>query len=137
MKPLAFSKKHREILEKTDVLTIYLFGSRAQGVESPLADYDYGILTKKEGHKRGDALYDLLYEIFSEISPRTLENDVIDIVYLRDVGLELRFHVVRYGTILYDRVPMERLEFEEQTHILYCDYRPILDDFDRTILENI
>ncbi|HCU25710.1 MAG TPA: hypothetical protein DF383_11900 [Deltaproteobacteria bacterium] len=120
-----------------EVLAVYLFGSRAQGIENPLADYDYGILTRQKGHRRGDALYQKLYDILSEISPRTLANDVIDIVFLRDAGLELRFHVIRYGKILYDRDPGARLAFEVQTGLLYCDYRPLLDEFDRVILESL
>jgi hypothetical protein len=114
---------------------VYLFGSRAQGAEGPLSDYDYGVLMEKRGYVRGDDLYFRLYDLFSEISPRTLENDVIDIIFLRDVGLELRFHVIRYGVVLFDHAPQARADFEAETMLLYCDYRPLLDRFDRAILE--
>ncbi|MBI4212250.1 MAG: nucleotidyltransferase domain-containing protein, partial [Deltaproteobacteria bacterium] len=103
--------------------------------EHPLSDYDYAVLAKDQGHKRGDDLYVHLYDIFSDISPRTLKNDVIDIVFLRDIGLELRFHVVQYGKVLFDADPSARLAFEQQTTLLYCDFRPILDKFDQAILE--
>ena len=67
----------------------------------------------------------------------TRENDVIDIVFLKNVGLELRFHVIRYGTVLYDDDPQRRLAFEAETTLLYCDYRPILDQFDKAILQSL
>lgn len=129
--------EHRRQLEKLGVQAVYIFGSRAQGTPGPLSDYDYAVLLKERGHTRGDALHEQLYEIFSEISPRTLENDIIDIVFLRDAGLELRFHVIRYGKILFDANSKARLDFESQTTLLYCDYRPILDEFDRTLVESL
>ncbi|MBI4042789.1 MAG: nucleotidyltransferase domain-containing protein [Deltaproteobacteria bacterium] len=119
----------------TDVMAVYLFGSRATGREHPLADYDYGILTCSTGHRKGDEFYFELYDLLSDISPRSFQNDVIDIAFVRDVGLELRAHIVRYGKLLYDRNPEARLEFESQTTLLYCDYRPILLEMDQAILE--
>ncbi|MBI4127029.1 MAG: nucleotidyltransferase domain-containing protein, partial [Deltaproteobacteria bacterium] len=116
------------------VQAAYLFGSRAQGVTGPLSDYDYAVLVEETGHTRGDDLHEKLYDLFASMSPRTLENDVIDIVFLKDVGLELRFHVIRYGKVLFDGDQKARLDFETITTLLYCDYRPILDQFDRTIV---
>ena len=106
-------------------------------MSTPLCDYDYAVLLATKGHSRLDALYLKLYELLSEISPRNLKNDVLDIVFLRDAGLELRFHVIRYGVLLHDPDAKARQEFEERTTLLYCDYRPVLDLFDRTILEAI
>lgn len=126
--------KHRAFLKKTDVVAIYLFGSRAQRLESEDSDFDYAVLTKKP-HELYDDLYRKLYDMFTEISPRDLQNDVIDIVFLKNAGLELKFHVIRYGQILYDKNSKERLDFETEAGLFYCDYKPILDQFDRGILE--
>ncbi|MBI4124639.1 MAG: nucleotidyltransferase domain-containing protein [Deltaproteobacteria bacterium] len=124
-------------MDQLGVQAIYLFGSRVQEEAGPLSDYDYAVLLKEKGHARGDDLYFELYDLFCKISPRTLKNDVIDIIFLRDAGLELRFHVVRYGKALYDKNPKARLNFEDQTTLLYCDYRPLLDRFDRTITQSL
>lgn len=137
MKTSKILPAHHQTLRQLGVKAVYLFGSRAQGREGPLSDYDYAILMEDEGHLRGDDLYFKLYDLFSEISPRTLENDIIDIVFLRDAGLELRFHVIRYGIVLFDEVPQERLKFESETTLLYCDYRPHLDKFDQIILQSL
>ena len=126
-----------DCLARHQVQALYVFGSRAQGTDHPLSDYDYAILLPETGHFRGDDLYTIFYDALSSISPRTLKNDVIDIVFLREAGLELKFHVIRYGVVLYDPVPRERLRFEDHTTLLYCDYRPVLDQFDRAILERI
>ena len=126
-----------EKLDNAVVVSLYIFGSRAQGAAGPLSDYDFGALMKKRGHARGDDAYNRLYDLLSPLCPRTLKNDVIDIVFLRDAPLELRFHVIRYGNVLYDADSLTRGRFEERTMREYCDYRPILTMFDRAIFARI
>lgn len=132
-----FTKEQQKILAGLSVQAIYLFGSRAQGKEYSLSDYDYAVLLKTKGYSKGDETYLKLYDIFSEISPRTLKNDVIDIVFLREAGLELRFHVIRYGKVIYDAEAKMRLDFEAQTTLLYCDFKPLLLEQDQTILQSL
>ncbi|MCP5463429.1 MAG: nucleotidyltransferase domain-containing protein [Deltaproteobacteria bacterium] len=132
-----FTKKQEKQLQEIGVNAIYLFGSRATGHATELSDYDYAILTKDSGHFRGDDLYNKLYPILCDVSPRTLKNDIIDIVFLKDTGLELRFHVIRYGKVLYDTNPSNRLDFEAQTTLLYCDFKPVLNEIDQAILDSI
>lgn len=130
-----FNDLQKRKLRDLGVESVYLFGSRALAAEHRLSDYDYAVLMKEKGHQKGDDTYFALYEVLSEISPRSLSNDAIDIVFLKDAGLELRFHVIRYGKVLFDLYPSRRLNFEAQTTLLYCDYRPILDRMDKAILE--
>ncbi len=129
--------KQKAVLRGLGVQAVYLFGSRALGKEGPLSDYDYGVLLSRPGHHRGDPIYDRLYDLFAEISPRTLANDVIDIVFLRDIGLELRFHVVRYGVVIFETDSGARVNFESDTVLLYSDFRPLLDRFDEAIMESL
>lgn len=124
-------------LKRLGVVAVYLFGSRAMGLETERSDFDFAVLFEKSGHQRGDKTYRVLYELLSTVSPRTLKNDVIDIVFLRDAPLELQCHVIRYGRLLFDRDPRARANFEADVMLRYCDYRPILDEFDRTILESL
>src|SRR3989338_2212944 len=134
---ITLSTTDKNKLAAVGVQALYLFGSRAQGVEGPLSDYDFGLLMASEGHKRGGKLYDAIYDILAPLCPRTLENDIIDIVFVRDAPLELRFHIIRYGKVLYDANPRERGRFEDITTMLYCDYRPLLDMFDKAILATL
>ncbi len=124
-------------LRDLGVQTLYLFGSRAQNSAGPLSDYDFAVLMKSKGHKRGGAAYNALYDVLSPLCKRTLKNDVMDIIFLNEAPLELRMHVVRYGKVLCDSVPRERLAFEERTVLEYADYRPLLDIFDKTILASL
>ncbi|MEW6610311.1 MAG: nucleotidyltransferase domain-containing protein [Patescibacteria group bacterium] len=126
-----------QILKDLGVTALYLFGSRALYVEGPLSDYDFGVLMQREGHARGDEAYQQLYDVLSPLCPRTQENDIIDIVFLRDAPLELRYHVIRYGRVIFDNDSRARLRFEEHTTLAYCDYRPLLTMFDQMILARI
>ena len=134
---IVLSEQQQYDLRALGVKALYLFGSRAQGTAGPLSDFDFGILMNKRGHSRGGKLYQKLYDVLSPSCPRTLENDVIDIVFLRDAPLELRFHVIRYGKVLLDTDPRARLDFEEKTTLEYCDFRPLLDRQDEAILAAI
>jgi len=86
---------------------------------------------------KGDTLYFKLYDLFCEVSPRTLKNDVLDIVFLRDANLEICFHIIRYGKVLYEKMSQVRLDFEIQTTLLYCDYKPLLEKQDQEILQSL
>ncbi len=137
MSKTILSKSSIKILSELDVQALYLFGSRAMGTNHPLSDYDYGVLMNEPGHTKGDDLYMSLYDLLCSISPRTLKNDTIDIVFLKDVGLELQFHVMCHGVVIFEKNVHERTRFEEKAMLLYCDFRPLLDEFDRTILKRI
>lgn len=125
------------------VATLYLFGSHAQGVAGPLSDYDFAVLLHDPALLRvpakKEALYDALYTLLSPLCPRDLTNDVIDIVFLdeRRTSLELQMNVIRNGTVLFDGDPRRRADFTEVVMERYCDFRPILDLFDRTILQSV
>lgn len=129
--------KIQQQLKELGVITLYLFGSRAQGISDELSDFDFAVLMDKSGVKRGDKTYDVLYDLLSPLCPRTLQNDVIDIVFLNKASLELRFHVIRYGKVLFDAQPLQRGRFEERTLNEYCDFKPLLNIFDKTILASI
>lgn len=132
-----FTTKELVQLNKHNVVAVYVFGSRAQGLAGPLSDYDFAILTKKGYEKRGDDVYQALYDVLSPHCPRTMKNDVIDIVFLNRVPLELRFHVIRYGQVLFEDDTKARLNFEDKTQREYSDFRPILDSFDHAILASL
>lgn len=136
MASLTFTEQDRERLHELGVAAVYLFGSHATGTASPRSDYDFGILMRPGSPipERLDRTYQMLYDLFAPHCPRTLAHDAIDIVFLERAPLELRFHVLRYGAVLFDADPRARAHFEEQTMEEYCDYFPLLQQFDQTIL---
>lgn len=116
-------------LAKLGVASVYFFGSRASGVAGPLSDFDFGVLltNQRRVQKGSFPLYQRLYKIFSSFThPEILEADVIDIIFLDSprVPLELKFHIIRHGTILFDADPPLRANFESLIMLKTADFVP-------------
>ncbi len=124
------SAEHRQRLRDLGVSLLYLFGSYAEGVATPLSDVDVGVVFAGEPPSRS-AAYQPLYELATELFP----DQTIDLVFLQQAPLELQGDVVRHGTVLYERTPGDDATFAEQTMIACADFAPLLREMDRTILD--
>ena len=127
-----------EKLEKLGVAGIYLFGSQAQGISGPLSDFDFGILLEnprilRDIEKR-KKIYDELYDIFSKQIKKLCD---IDIVFLQDVFLQLQYHVVSQGVIIYQKEPKILGDYKERVIEQYADFTPFRREFHKAILERI
>ena len=131
-------KLPEEKLKKLGVGLVYLFGSRAEGTAGPSSDFDVGLVFSDPAMLRGDTpgLYQSLYEIFSDTFDLSGFRSV-DIVFLEQASLELRFDAISHGAVLFEISPEFREKFEERVEALYRDFKPILREFDRAILERI
>jgi len=122
-------------LQKLRVGLVYLFGSYAEGKNQTLSDVDIGVIFLDELSLRGDCskIYNELYDVFTDVFP----DKSVDIIFLQKAGLELCFDAVVHGEILYESSREARFEFEERISILYADFKPLLDEFNRAILNRI
>ena len=78
-------------------------------------------------------LYIAVHDLVSPLFP----GRNIDLVFLDRTGLEIRRDAVLYGKVLFEISPNFRLDYEERVRLDYADFKPILDLFDRAILERI
>lgn len=122
-------------LQKLEVGLVYLFGSYAEDKAGKMSDIDIGVLFKNPSIARGDTLkiYNKLYDIFSEI----FKHHNIDLVLLERASLELRFDAIKYGKPIFEISSDFRYNFEEKTTMLYADFKPLLNNFDKAVLERI
>ena len=127
-----------EKLRALKVGLIYLFGSRAEGVAGPSSDFDVGIVFTDPAIARGNTteVYNALYDIFSDVFDLSNFRN-IDIVFLERAPLELRFDAISHGAPLFEFSQEFRLNFEERTGALYRDFKPILKELNRVVLEKI
>lgn len=127
-----------EKLKALQVGLLYLFGSRAEGIAGPSSDIDVGLvfvdpkIVKGNTTKIYGELFDICSEVFDLSNFRT-----IDIVFLERATLELRFDAISHGVVLFEISSDFRLTFEERTAALYRDFKPILDGFNRAVLERV
>lgn len=125
-------KKIKEELKKLGIAIVYLFGSHALGKTSPMSDVDLGFVLKKfPPDEDTPALYDKLFELFSEIFP----NSKLDLVFLQKAPLSLQFMAVKYSKILFEQDPLFTGEYECRVINEYIDFAPILEMFDKVMLE--
>ena len=123
-------------LKKLGVSSLYLFGSRAQGVERRDSDYDFGILMKEPRVLRAGT-QDLYQKIYDLLQDAVGVKANLDIVFLDRAPLQLRYHVIRSGKVLFDSNPQRRGRFIERTMIEHADFEPHRKRFEEAILARI
>ncbi len=129
-------------LGRLGVIAVYLFGSRAQGVASPLSDFDFGILMDDEALSptKEQSIYSELYSLFSSrIKPETREADVIDIVFLQSprVPLELKTYIITHSVLLFDSQPLVRTTIEERILLQNADFAPLRAEMSQALLSRL
>lgn len=132
-------KLPKEKLNNLGVAGIYLFGSQTEsGTVGKLSDFDVAVLFKNPRNAFGDTseIYGKLYDIFSESFDLSGFKN-IDIIFLPNASLQLRYHIVTAGKILYSGDIEAILKHKEKTIMEYADFAPVRNLFNRAILERI
>ena len=124
-----------ESLKKLKVGLIYIFGSHAEGLAGKLSDIDIGIVFRDPKIAMGNTLivYNELYDIFSDM----FKSEDLDIVLLERASLELKFDVISHGKVIFEISSDFRFDFEDRINMMYADYKPILNNFDKAVLERL
>ncbi len=104
------------------VALVYLFGSAAFGKQGPLSDIDVAVLARPveerlsvEWQSRGA----------HELST-VLQTDRIDLVSLNDAPVELSYHVIAQGALVYCASMEAKVAYEAHVLGRYGDYLPVL-----------
>lgn len=124
-------------LKQLGVASVYLFGSRAKGIQHPQSDFDIGVLLSNPALLMKEStqnLYQDLYEILSDFYKTMVD---IDIVFLQETTGQLRYHVVKEGKILFDIEPKIRRRFEDNTILEHADFEPYRKEFNQRLMTSI
>ena len=104
----------------SDILAVYLYGSRARGTASRESDVDLGVLLKAPPVPAlGNVARDL-----EAIVERALGLPVA-VVVVNTAPADLVHRILRDGVILLDRDRAARLRFEVQSRNEYFDLEPV------------
>ena len=130
---MKINQSHLTRLTSLNVSLVYLFGSFAEGKNSPLSDIDIGIVFTDNHFPATDSsgIYNELYFIFTDV----FTGKSIDIVFLENAGLELKFDVVKHGKNIFCISETEKYRFEDDVTMMYMDFKPILNEFNQAILQ--
>lgn len=104
--------------QEAGVVCAYLFGSRAQGRESPKSDWDVAVLYAPgtSALQRFDANC-LLQRRLESLLP-----GAVDLISLNDAGPVLQFESVIRGKLWFPDDPVQMLPFESKVRQRYEDY---------------
>lgn len=85
-----------------EVKLAYFFGSKANGTDGPLSDYDFAVyLSEKDKRKR----FELKLNLMGKLS-LALRTDAVDVVILNDTeSPELKYSIVHDGKLIYEVEP--------------------------------
>ncbi len=113
----------------TEVLLVYLFGSRVSGPAGPASDVDLAVLLNRRADTPGLRAY-LSHNLAAQFPDLAL-----DVVFLNGATIELAFAVISQGVLLYQQDTAQRVEYEARVMGLYGDYLPVLRQQRRGILQ--
>ena len=134
---LYFSPKEKVFFNQSGIACLYLFGSQATGAAGPMSDFDFGILMegyKPLSRKKRNALYDGLLEILESKIKRLCN---IDIVFLREAPLQLQFHAISVGKVIFESNARARADYHEKITEAYADFLPLQSIFENAAMARI
>lgn len=127
-----------QIMQQLGVAGVFLFGSQATGTATAVSDFDFGILLTNPNdlydYRLKQRIYSGIYDLLSNQIQRLCD---IDIVFLQIADLQLQFHVVNTGQLLYAGNQHIVSNFLERTIDHYADFAPLRHEFHQAILARI
>jgi uncharacterized protein len=108
------------LLNFPEISLVYLFGSQVTGQVGPMSDYDLAVLVDPEVEEPA------IQTQFQHAVTIALQTDRVDIVLLRRAPVELAYHIIAEGKLLYQREKLIRVEYEARVLGMYGDYLPFL-----------
>ncbi len=134
IKKVKFNPKQKARFKKLGVDAIYLFGSYAQGLETPISDIDIGVVFSRPERYKSDTMkaYLPLYDIFTDVFPKIKQ---VDIVFLQEVPLKLQYEAAIKGKVIYESSREKRFSYQEEVIKKYADLRYFYNIRYKAILE--
>jgi len=113
-----------EILRKrSDVLFAYLFGSNVKGYGNPDSDWDVAIYFKQELKRNGRWPE---FELEADLS-NAIGAQAQVIILNRPLPPVFGFEIIKHGSVLIDRNPNLRIDFENRILRQYYDWQYFLN----------
>ena len=105
--------------KNNNIFLAYIFGSQLKGKTGPLSDYDFAVLLSKKPS------FQFKYELKNKLVS-VLGFEKVDLIILNDAPIELKYHVVATGKVIFQKNSIIKTEFEADALSRYFDYLPIL-----------
>lgn len=121
-------------LDRPEVLAAFLIGSQARGTAGPLSDVDLAVIHVPT--VGATDLSDLRLSLAADAGA-ALGTSEVDVVLLNGAPALMRREALRDATLLLDRDPQARIEFQVRALNDYLDTEPMRTLFSRHLHERI
>ena len=107
-----------------DIINLYLFGSYAEGKQTPVSDIDLAVLLDRDFPLSG--YFNKKLELLSLITS-LLKTDEVDLVILNQAPPVLSYRILGKGRLLFEKEAGkgQRVSFQVRTYDLYFDFMPV------------
>lgn len=113
-----------KLFKKYNVQLAYLFGSKITGKTDKFSDLDIGIVFGKIFQ------FDDKIKIYSHLTEKIeeiLEFKPVDVIFIDEVPLELKFEIITYGKLIFSIDDNFRVNYETDIQRKYMDFKYFLD----------
>lgn len=107
-----------------DINTFYLFGSFAEGKQTPVSDIDLAVLL--DSNFPPSRYFDKKLELLATITS-VLKTDEVDLVVLNQAPPALAYRILSKGLLLFEKEggKGQRVNYQVRTFDRYFDYKPV------------
>ncbi len=117
----------------SEIVAVYVFGSRAKGTETIGSDIDIAILLSPDFDLKTHPIYRL--EQITQLEMRL--STPVDVVILNQASLVLCNQVLKYGKLIYEANHQQRITFEVRSMQTYHDFEPAMAYLNRSLTRQI
>lgn len=113
-----------ELKTDGDIVGIYLFGSYAEGRQTPVSDIDLAILLDRSFPPV--RYFEKKLELLA-ITTSVLKTDEVDLVIVNEAPPALAYRVLSTGRLLLEKKDRkgQRVNFQVRTYDRYFDFKPV------------
>ena len=131
---LSFSDEIRKVLaSEDDVLFAYLFGSAAACDTIPQSDIDLAIYLRPSSSEQYLKREAELTGAFTS----ALRRPDVDVHILNALPHVLQYEVLKEGTLILCKDPLERVEFETRMMLRFFELKPYIEEYRSLLIERI
>ena len=123
-----------EVFDKTPVLFAYLFGSHARGIAHGFSDLDIAVYIDTTAIKD---TYRLEMNLCMAFDARLNHEFASDVRTLNTLPVEVVGEVLTFGRLIYSIDEAARVDFETLARKRYFDFKPVLDEYRRHLIQGI
>jgi len=125
-----------DLMKCNKVLVAVLFGSSIIGAKHPGSDIDIGVVFERNSERLHDPV-GVYGELYNQFAPLARKNQKLDIVYLDEAPVSLRFKAITEGDLIYIKDARAFCDYKERVMREYFDFKPVMDEFTGAFLGKV